>query len=61
LEISLPVTAHCAKGYGPVVMTHGENGHPVAHEILDRVARAYGRDTLDKPALRQPRTPEERD
>jgi CubicO group peptidase (beta-lactamase class C family) len=40
-------TAHCAKGYGLVVMTNGENGHSVAEEILDRVARAYGWDRHD--------------
>jgi hypothetical protein len=45
-------TAHCAKGYGLVVMTNGENGHSVVQEILDRVARAYGWDMLDKPTLR---------
>jgi CubicO group peptidase (beta-lactamase class C family) len=45
-------TAHRAKGYGLVVMTNGENGQSVAQEVLDRVARAYGWDTLDKPILR---------
>jgi CubicO group peptidase (beta-lactamase class C family) len=45
-------TAHCAKGYGLIVMTNGDNGEPVAQEILARVARAYGWDTLDKPTLR---------
>ena len=45
-------TAHRAKGYGLVVMTNGDNGHSVAQEILERVARAYGWDTLDKPILR---------
>ena len=44
--------AHRAKGYGVVVVTNGDNGHPVAQEILERVARAYGWDTLDKPVLR---------
>jgi len=44
--------AHRAKGYGVVVMTNGENGAALAREILDRVARAYNWDTLDKPLLR---------
>jgi CubicO group peptidase (beta-lactamase class C family) len=45
-------TAHRAKGYGAVVMTNGENGHAVTQEVVDRVARAYGWDMLDKPVLR---------
>jgi CubicO group peptidase (beta-lactamase class C family) len=44
--------AHRAKGYGVVVMTNGENGSALAREIIDRVARAYNWDTLDKPLLR---------
>jgi hypothetical protein len=33
-------------------MTNGDNGQPLVQEIIDRVARAYGWDTLDKPMLR---------
>jgi CubicO group peptidase (beta-lactamase class C family) len=46
------VIAHRAKGYGLAVMTNGDNGQPLILEIIDRVARAYGWDTLDKPVLR---------
>jgi CubicO group peptidase (beta-lactamase class C family) len=45
-------TAHRAKGYGVVVMTNGDNGQPLVQAIVDRVALAYGWDTLDKPPLR---------
>jgi CubicO group peptidase (beta-lactamase class C family) len=44
--------AHRAKGYGLAVMTNGDNGTALAHEIIDRVAHAYGWDSLDKPTLR---------
>jgi CubicO group peptidase (beta-lactamase class C family) len=46
------LVAHRAKGYGVVVMTNGDNGSALAREIVDRVARAYNWDTLDKPLLR---------
>jgi CubicO group peptidase (beta-lactamase class C family) len=45
-------TAHRAKGYGVVVMTNGGTAQPLLQEIIDRVARAYGWDTLDKAPLR---------
>jgi hypothetical protein len=44
--------AHRAKGYGVVVMTNGDNGTALAHEIKNRVPHAYGWDSLDKATLR---------
>jgi CubicO group peptidase (beta-lactamase class C family) len=44
--------AHRAKGYGAVVMANGDGGQALAQEIIDRIARAYGWDTMDKPVLR---------
>ena len=44
--------AHRAKGYGIAIMTNSDNGTALAREIVDRVARAYNWDTLDKPILR---------
>ena len=44
--------AHRAKGYGIAVMTNSDGGYRLAREIRDRVARAYGWDTLDKPVIR---------
>lgn len=46
------LVGHFRKGYGLVVMTNGENGEAVFHEVEDRVAAAYGWDTLDKPVPR---------
>ncbi|MBM3536039.1 MAG: beta-lactamase family protein [Alphaproteobacteria bacterium] len=46
------LVAHRAKGYGAAVMTNGDNGESLVNEVIDRVARAYGWDTLDKPTLR---------
>ncbi|MBZ5602529.1 MAG: serine hydrolase, partial [Acidobacteriia bacterium] len=44
--------AHRAKGYGVAIMTNSDNGGALAREIIDRVARAYNWDSLDKPVLR---------
>lgn len=49
--------AHRAKGYGAVVMTNGDNGGLLVPEILDRIARVYGWDSLDRPPLRNLTTP----
>jgi CubicO group peptidase (beta-lactamase class C family) len=44
------LSGHVAKGYGLVVMTNGEKGKPLVNEIRERIERAYGWDSLDKPA-----------
>jgi CubicO group peptidase (beta-lactamase class C family) len=44
--------AHRLKGYGVAVMTNSDSGRPVINAIEDRVAAAYGWDSLDKPVLR---------
>lgn len=46
------LTAHRAKGYGVVVMTNSSGGGGLYREVLERVERAYGWDSLDKPVLR---------
>lgn len=46
------VIAHVAKGYGLVVMTNSDSGGSLIAVIQERVATAYGWDSLDKPVLR---------
>jgi CubicO group peptidase (beta-lactamase class C family) len=46
------MVAHRVKGYGVVIMTNGDNGGALEQVVRDRVARAYGWDTLDKPIPR---------
>ena len=44
--------AHKLKGYGVVIMTNGDQGGAIAQELIARVERAYGWDSLDKAVLR---------
>ncbi|MDE2783426.1 MAG: serine hydrolase [Gemmatimonadota bacterium] len=44
--------AHKAKGYGAAVMTNASGGGQVFREVMERIQRAYGWDSLDKPTLR---------
>ena len=45
-------TAHRAKGYGVVAMTNGDNGQALIQVVVERLARVYGWDILDRPPLR---------
>ena len=44
--------AHKVKGYGVAIMTNGDRGGIILEELTDRVARAYGWDSLDKAVPR---------
>lgn len=44
--------AHKVNGYGVAVMTNADRGGVVMNEIKERVERAYGWDSLNKPAPR---------
>ena len=44
--------AHKVRGYGVAVMTNASGGNAVFSEVVERVQRAYGWDSLDKPTLR---------
>jgi len=44
--------AHRANGYGAAIMTNGSGGDALIPEVIERVSRAYGWDTLDKAPLR---------
>jgi CubicO group peptidase (beta-lactamase class C family) len=44
--------AHKVKGYGFAVMTNADRGNAVTNEIMSRVERAYGWDSLDRPVPR---------
>ena len=44
--------AHKVKGYGFAIMTNAQNGGAVLNELKERIERAYGYDSLDKPVRR---------
>lgn len=46
------LAAHKVKGYGFAIMTNAQNGEIVINELKERIERAYGYDSLDKPVLR---------
>jgi CubicO group peptidase (beta-lactamase class C family) len=46
------LVGHLRKGYGVVIMTNSDSGGRLIKELEDRVAAAYGWDSLDKPIPR---------
>lgn len=46
------LTAHVRKGYGAAVMTNAAGGGRLADAIIQRIAAAYGWDSLDTPLPR---------
>ncbi len=46
------LVAHKVKGYGFAIMMNSQNGRIITNELKERIERAYGFDSLDKPLLR---------
>lgn len=46
------LVAHKVKGYGFAIMTNSNSGDSLFPEFRERIARAYGWDSLDKPVSR---------
>ena len=46
------LVAHKVKGYGFAIMTNARNGGIITNELKQRIERAYGYDSLDKPVRR---------
>lgn len=46
------LVAHKLKGYGLAIMTNGDGGGGLMNELVNRIQRAYGWDSLDEPVPR---------
>ena len=46
------LSAHKVKGYGFAIMTNADSGDVMLNELKERIERAYGYDSLEKPVLR---------
>jgi len=44
--------AHKVKDYGVIIMTNADNGGIIVEELKERIERAYGWDSLDRPVPR---------